>query len=128
MDEAQAKDYEKDLENFLEIEHDIESKLYNKIEDEEEECGEQACVDEIRSLNGIIKAYKKGRSEITCHSAINLINRYCTSLEHNVCGVLYPIYNSESTEENNIKYYRCSVRLPPNSVLNRAIEVWNFFS
>jgi endoribonuclease Dicer len=143
VDEEQSKDYDKDIVNFLEIEQDIESKLVNKeinMDDDEEEMAideaESAAStqfeDEIRSLNGIIRSYKKGSSEITCHTAINLINRYCTSLEHNVCGVLYPIYSIETSadtiaataadDNGNSKSFQCSVRLPPNSVLNKTIK------
>ena len=75
------------------------------------------------TYNSYLKPYRKNKSEITCHTAINLINRYCTSLEINICGVLYPIYTIETSEENNSKYYLCSIRLPPNSVLNKTIKV-----
>jgi hypothetical protein len=44
------------LENFLEIEQDIESKLVNK--NDEDELNDEESVDEIRSLNGIIKVFK----------------------------------------------------------------------
>jgi hypothetical protein len=111
------------LENFIEIELDIESKLIHKIDEDDEDNFDEASVDEIRSLNGIIESYKKGNSEITCHTAINLINRYCTSLEHNICGVLYPIYSIETEKTEMAKLFNCSVRLPPNSVLNTTIKV-----
>ena len=45
------------MENFLEIEQDIESKLVNK--NDEDELNDEETVDEIRSLNGIIKVFKK---------------------------------------------------------------------
>lgn len=47
---------------------------YSKSQIEEEE-NEYCTEDDIKMLNQIISPYRKGSSVITCHTAINLINR-----------------------------------------------------
>ena len=112
----------KSFKNFiLFIFKDIELKLAKKNEDDDDDG--MSSLDDIRSLNGIIKPYRKGNSEITCHTAINLVNRYCNTMETDVCGILYPIYTITTYTEDEFNIYQCSVRLPPNSVLNDTIKV-----
>ena len=67
------------------------------------------------SVDSIIKPYSNGKCELTCHQAIDLLNRYCVSLDINMCNVLYPIYLFTGN--------CCKLRLPPNSVFNQTIEV-----
>ena len=75
----------------------------------------------------MIKPYVKGSCRITCTKAIDLINRYCSSLENSSCGVLYPIYYDDETIINENPVFRFSLRLPPNSVINKTIQVRIFF-
>ncbi len=61
--------------------------------------------------------------EIFCNT---LFFRYCTNLEQNVCGVLYPIYDINKIDPE-LNYFVCNLRLPPNSVLNKTIRVCETF-
>lgn len=82
--------------------------------------------DELDKLDLRIKPYIKGNCRITCTKAIDLINRYCSSLENNACGVLYPLYSDDTLVINETNVFRCRLRLPPNSVINKTIQVQYF--
>ncbi|CAF0962428.1 unnamed protein product [Brachionus calyciflorus] len=110
-----------DLENFLAIEKDLEENLINKNSDDDDDIYFNQ--DESSYLNSVIKPYVKGECELTSLNAISLLNRYCCSLEHSMCGVLYPIYHIDTILIDDKEVFCCNVRLPPNSVLNKTIRV-----
>ncbi len=64
-------------------------------------------------------------SSKNCFIKPSNLKRYCASMEQNVCGVLYPNYEISQIDPD-ISQFQCSLRLPPNSVLNKTITVSDF--
>ena len=92
VEDAEAEEFEDELKNFIEIETVIVNKYvsltigliyYLIVKDIEEKFKNSEDTDEsgpltendIKVLNKEIPPYKKGNAEITCHTAINIVNR-----------------------------------------------------
>jgi ERCC4-related helicase len=91
-DEKIIDEFLGELENFIEIENVTKkcfdkfkankSKIFFKFKDIEEQFLQQNnieydcdSVNDIERLNKLIPPYRKGSAEITCHTAINIVNR-----------------------------------------------------
>lgn len=138
-------DFKLDLQNFIDIENvslvqlikiiifncnyftkklkELEAKVRKQ---KEIDYDDESIKDEINFLNNLMPAYEKNGSKITCHTAIDLLNRWVNTLDKSTCGSLYPCYFIEDINISDNKLFRCKLWLPPNSIINKEIIVNKF--
>jgi endoribonuclease Dicer len=127
LDTADCLKGEEEVFNFLLIERELQTniletiKFDNDISDDNESNYDLDPVD----INNIpLLPYEKNGCKITPHTAIDLLQRYCSTLDSQslVCS-LYAIYDFDSILIDTDKYYfKCTVWLPPNSIYHQKVE------